>query len=185
MPVLIEKADEKPERKVEEGLQSLVKAFAQSENQIAIRHKKLVQPKWHAPWEMYRVISGHVGWVHSLAVDPMNKFFVSGSADRTIKVWDLVSGQLKLTLTGHINSVRGLVLSQKHPYMFSCAEDKAVKCWDLETNKVIRSYHGHLSGCYSIAIHPKLDILATGARDATVRLWDIRTKAQIHALSGH
>ena len=68
----------------------------------------------------------------------MNKFFVSGSNDRTIKFWDLVEGKLIVTLTGHINTVRGLALSDRHPYLFSCGEDKQVKCWDLEQNKVVR-----------------------------------------------
>lgn len=53
----------------------------------------------------YRVISGHLGWVRSLAVDASNTWFATGSADRTIKIWDLASGQLKLTLTGHIEQV--------------------------------------------------------------------------------
>ena len=35
-------------------------------------------------------------------MDPGNEFFATGSADSTIKIWDLASGQLKLTLTGHI-----------------------------------------------------------------------------------
>lgn len=43
--------------------------------------------------------------MRSIAVDPGNEFFVTGSADRTIKVWDLATGQLKLTLTGHIEQV--------------------------------------------------------------------------------
>ena len=71
-------------------------------------------------------------------MDPMNKFFVSGSNDRTIKFWDLASGQLKVTLTGHINTVRRLAVSDRHPYLFSAGEDKMVKCWDLEQNKVVR-----------------------------------------------
>lgn len=45
-------------------------------------------------------------WVRSVAVDPGNEWFATGSADRTIKIWDLASGQLKLTLTGHIEQVR-------------------------------------------------------------------------------
>ena len=44
-------------------------------------------------------------WVRSVAVDPGNEWFATGSADRTIKIWDLASGQLKLTLTGHIEQV--------------------------------------------------------------------------------
>ncbi|RHY18825.1 hypothetical protein DYB36_010349 [Aphanomyces astaci] len=143
------------------------------------------KPTWHAPWKLKRVIAGHLGWVRSIAVDPTNQWFVTGSADRTIKVWDLASGQLKLTLTGHINAIRGLAVSDRHPYMFSASEDKKVLCWDLEYNKVIRSYHGHLSGVFSLKLHPTLDVLITGGRDAVARVWDMRTKQQVHVLSGH
>ncbi|RWS11220.1 Pleiotropic regulator 1-like protein [Dinothrombium tinctorium] len=143
------------------------------------------KPEWHPPWKLMRVISGHNGWVRCLAVEPGNEWFASGSNDRIIKIWDLASGKLKLSLTGHISGVRGLAISSRQPYLFSCGEDKTVKCWDLEYNKVIRHYHGHLSGVYCIAIHPTIDILITGGRDSCARVWDMRTKAQIHALSGH
>eukprot|EP00878_Enallax_costatus_P003364 GHUV01003573.1.p1 GENE.GHUV01003573.1~~GHUV01003573.1.p1 ORF type:complete len:499 (+),score=159.44 GHUV01003573.1:533-2029(+) len=146
---------------------------------------KWPRPVWHPPWKTYRVISGHLGWVRCVAFDPSNEWFVTGSADRTIKLWDTASGQLKLTLTGHIEQVTGLAVSPRHPYMFSCSLDKEVKCWDLEHNKVIRNYHGHLSGVYCLALHPTLDLIMTGGRDSTCRVWDMRTKTQIFALSGH
>ena len=151
------------------------------------RHLQASRPKpeWHAPWKMMRVISGHLGWVRTIAVDPTNEWFVTGSADRTIKVWDLASGTLKLTLTGHISTVRGLAVSSRSPYLFSAGEDKMVKCWDLEYNRVIRHYHGHLSGVYSLALHPTLDFLVTGGRDSVARVWDIRTKNNVHTLTGH
>lgn len=44
------------------------------------------KPKWHAPWKLMRVISGHMGWVRSVAVEPGNKWFATGAGDRTIKV---------------------------------------------------------------------------------------------------
>lgn len=44
------------------------------------------RPMWHAPWKLMRVISGHLGWVRSVAVEPGNKWFVTGAGDRTIKV---------------------------------------------------------------------------------------------------
>jgi pleiotropic regulator 1 len=144
-----------------------------------------VKPEWHAPWKLMRVISGHLGWVRSLTVEPENKWFASGAGDRTIKIWDLATGSLKLTLTGHISTVRGLAVSPRHPYLFSCGEDKMVKCWDLETNKVIRHYHGHLSGVYTLSLHPTLDVLVTGGRDGVARVWDMRTRSNIHVLSGH
>lgn len=99
------------------------------------------RPDWHAPWKLQRVISGHLGWVRALAVEPNNQWFASGAGDRTIKIWDLASGRLRLTLTGHISTVRGLAVSPRHPYLFSCGEDKMVKCWDLETNKVVSELH--------------------------------------------
>ena len=152
-----------------------------------IRRPELVQqrPEWHAPWKLMRVISGHIGWVRALAVEPNNQWFASGAGDRTIKIWDMASGNLRLTLTGHISVVRGLAVSPRHPYLFSCGEDKMVKCWDLETNKVIRHYHGHLSGVYTLSLHPTLDVLVTGGRDGVARVWDMRTRSNIIVLSGH
>ncbi|KAK5947571.1 pre-mRNA-splicing factor prp46 [Knufia obscura] len=152
-----------------------------------VRRPNMLQsrPEWHAPWKLMRVISGHLGWVRTLAVDPDNQYFVSGAGDRTIKIWDLATGNLRLTLTGHISTVRGLAVSPRHPYLFSCGEDKKVKCWDLEANKVIRDYHGHLSGVYTLSLHPTLDVLVTGGRDGVARVWDMRTRANIHVLSGH
>lgn len=124
-------------------------------------------------------------WVRSIAFDPSNEWFATGSADRTIKIWDTPTGELKLTLMGHIEQVTGLEISPRHPYMFSCGLDKKVMCWDLEANKVIRNYHGHLSGVYALRLHPTLDLIMTGGRDSVCRVWDMRTKLQIICMSGH
>ncbi|KAI5083179.1 hypothetical protein GOP47_0002922 [Adiantum capillus-veneris] len=150
-----------------------------------LRPSKWPRPVWHRPWENYRVISGHLGPVSSIAFSPGNDWFCTGSWDRTIKIWDRASGQLKLTLTGHIGKVRGLAVSSRSPYLFSAGDDKQVKCWDLERNEVIRSYHGHSSGVYCLSLHPRLEILFSGGGDSVCRVWDIRTRAQVHALSGH
>jgi pleiotropic regulator 1 len=46
----------------------------------------LIKPTWHAPWKLYRVISGHTGWVRSVDVEPHNEWFATGGSDRIIKV---------------------------------------------------------------------------------------------------
>jgi pleiotropic regulator 1 len=149
------------------------------------------RPKWHAPWQLSTVISSHLGWVRSIAFDPTNDMFATGSADRTVKIFDFAKAcvgandALKLTLTGHISPVRGLAFSPRHPYLFTAGEDKMVKCWDLETNQVVRHYHGHLSGVFDLKLHPTLDLLVTGGRDAVARVWDMRTKNQVFCLTGH
>jgi len=47
---------------------------------------RAVRPDWHAPWKLMRVISGHQGWVRSVAVEPGNTWFATGAGDRIIKV---------------------------------------------------------------------------------------------------
>merc|ERR1740123_1712841 len=101
-------------------------------HQLAIRKgPSMPKPTWHAPWKLFRVISGHMGWVRCCAIEPGNEWFATGAADRVIKIWDLASGKLKLSLTGHVSVVRGLAVSPRQPYLFSCGEDRQVKCWDL------------------------------------------------------
>lgn len=155
--------------------------------QIAAQRARpeIPKPVWHPPWKLMRVLSGHEGWVRTIAMDPTNEWFASSGNDRLIKIWDLASGKLKLSLTGHISTVRAVAISDRHPYLFSASEDCEVKCWDLEQNMVIRNYHGHLSGVYTLALHPTLNILATGGRDSAVRVWDMRTKMGIFVFGGH
>jgi len=95
-------------------------------SQALTRHKttRTLKPTYHPQWKLMRVISGHLGWVRSVAVEPGNTWFATGAGDRVVKIWDLASGELKLSLTGHISTVRGLAVSNRHPYLFSCAEDK-------------------------------------------------------------
>lgn len=141
--------------------------------------------KEHKNWKLKKVLIGHTSWVRCMSFDPSNEFFATGSTDRTIKFWDLASGNLMLTLTGHVASVRGVEISKNHPYLFSCSEDKLIKCWDLNNNKCIRSFYGHLSGVYTIALHPDMNIFSSGGRDSIVRVWDIRTRQMVHTLEGH
>lgn len=158
------------------------------QHSIMDRHSELIsqKPAWHAPWKLMRVINGHMGWVRCMQSDPVdNEWFATGSSDSTIKIWDLASGKLKVTLSGHIMSVRDIAISKRHPYLFSASEDKQVKCWDLEKNMIIRDYHGHLSGVHTVAVHPTLDFIASAGRDSVVRLWDIRTRVPAMTLVGH
>ncbi|KAG7662947.1 PRP46 [[Candida] subhashii] len=143
-------------------------------------------------WKLIRTLAGaHQGWVRSIAIDEItNQWYVTGSSDSTIKIWDLASSQLKATLTGHIMGVRSLVISKRFPYLFSGSEDKTIRCWDLErTNAIegcqIRNYHGHVGGIYAMSLHPELNILFTGGRDSVIRVWDIRSRNEIMTLVGH
>ena len=76
--------------------------------------------------------------VRCVAIDPVdNEWFITGSNDTTMKVWDLATGKLKTTLAGHVMTVRDVAVSDRHPYLFSVSEDKTVKCWDLRKTKLL------------------------------------------------
>lgn len=118
---------------------------------------RTVKPTYHPPWKLMRVISGHLGWVRSVAVEPGNKWFATGAGDRVIKIWDLASGELKLSLTGHISTVRGLAVSSRHPYLFSCGEDKVCALLCFRAANTQPSYlDGKMLGFGSEQSHPPL-----------------------------
>ena len=48
-----------------------------------------------------RKLTGHKGWVRSVAVSPDGKWAASGSEDKTVKIWDLETGECRATLGGH------------------------------------------------------------------------------------
>lgn len=64
---------------------------------------------------LWQVISGHLGWVRSIAVEPGNQWFVTGSADRTIKV---SLGDIHLTTlycrSKHVSNVQILRMDEKN-----------------------------------------------------------------------
>jgi pleiotropic regulator 1 len=57
-------------------------------SQALMRKKEAreVKPVYHPQWKLSRVISGHMGWVRAVTVDPANQWFATGAGDRVIKV---------------------------------------------------------------------------------------------------
>jgi len=41
------------------------------------KQTKTIKPAYHAPWKLVRVISGHLGWVRSVTVEPGNEWFAT------------------------------------------------------------------------------------------------------------
>uniref|UniRef100_A0A8R1TUN9 WD_REPEATS_REGION domain-containing protein n=1 Tax=Onchocerca volvulus TaxID=6282 RepID=A0A8R1TUN9_ONCVO len=109
---------------------------------------------------------------------PGNESVATGSADLIVKIWDLASRKLRLSLLRHVSAVRCCKISRRQPFLFMDGEDK-------QYNKVIHHYQGYLSSVQDLTIHPTIEVLITCARDSIARVRDIRTVAQVHCLSGH
>ena len=74
---------------------------------------------------------GHTGGISSLAIDPNGQYLVSGSEDKTIKVWHRESGELRQTLFGHEQTVRTLVIHPNGQTIVSGSDDKTIKFWRI------------------------------------------------------
>ncbi|GEM08859.1 pre-mRNA-splicing factor PRP46 [Rhodotorula toruloides] len=166
-----------------------------SQSLIRRREARQVKPDYHAPWKLTRVISGHLGWVRAVAVEPGNKWFATGAGDRVIKIWDLASGELKLSLTGHISTVRGLAVSPRHPYLFSlhptldvlitAGRDASARVWDMRTKAQVHVLTGHTATISDVKAQESDPQVITGSMDSTVRLWDLAAGKTMTTLTHH
>jgi WD40 repeat protein len=78
-------------------------------------------------------LKGHADWVTSVSFSPDGKRIVSGSFDRTVKVWDAQTGEELLTLKGHSGNVRSVSFSPDGKRIVSGSSDETVKVWDISS----------------------------------------------------
>lgn len=102
------------------------------------------------------------------------QYLLTGSRDKTIKLWDTGSGQLLSTLVGHDNWVRGLVVHPSGKYLVSASDDKTMKIWDLKTGRCVKTIeaHSHFVTCLSYCNTTPL--VATGSVDQSLKIWQCR-----------
>lgn len=101
------------------------------------------------------------------------QYIVTGSRDKTIKLWD-ASGQLLSTLVGHDNWVRGLVVHPSGKYLVSASDDKTMKIWDLRNGRCVKTIEAHTHFVTCISYCTTTPLVATGSVDQTLKIWQCR-----------
>lgn len=101
-------------------------------------------------------------------------FFISGSTDCTVKIWDpsLRGNELRATLKGHTRSVRAI--SSDRGKIVSGSDDHYVLVWDKQTTQLLEELKGH-DAEVSCARMLSGERVLTAAYDGTVKMWDVRT----------
>ncbi|MEM9540075.1 MAG: DnaJ domain-containing protein [Cyanobacteria bacterium P01_E01_bin.42] len=140
-------------------------------------------------WQRTNIIKKHRGKVNAIAIDPKGRFFVSGSSDKTIKLWTMRSNQLLRIFKGHSGEINDLALSPDGEILASASSDRTIKLWNCKQGKLICTFGGMFSGhsdvvsCVTFSRNGKT--IASGSWDRTVKLWDLKTKKEINTLKGY
>ncbi|MEH2250404.1 protein kinase domain-containing protein [Nostoc sp.] len=129
--------------------------------------------------------TGHTDWVSSLAISPYGQTLVSGSGDRSIKIWNLQTSGLKTTLSLHTDAVNSVVISPDGKTLVSGSKDGTIKICNLEDGSLKNTLTGHKDAVNSVAINPDGETLVSGSADKTIKIWNLQTGKLKNTLTGH
>ena len=128
----------------------------------------------------------HTDDVRSIAFSPDGRFIVSGSDDRTVKVWEVESGRLLRSLEGHAGSVNAVAVSPDGRFIVSGGSwDTTVKVWKVESGRLLHSQEGHTGPVNAVAVSPDGRTIVSGSSDRTVKVWDAESGRLLRSLEGH
>jgi WD40 repeat protein len=127
-------------------------------------------------------LTGHADSVMSVAYSPDGKTLASGSADETVRLWDVATGKERATLKSDTNSACSLVFSPDGGTLASggkaggsASKNRTIRLWAVQTGKEWATIKGHDEVVLSVVFSPDGRTLASGSGDKTIKLWDVAT----------
>jgi eukaryotic-like serine/threonine-protein kinase len=128
----------------------------------------------------------HKGEVKAVAWSPDGTRIASGSADKTVQVWDAATGDHVVTCSGHSAEVKAVAWSPRDGQrIVSGSLDKTARVWNAITGSIILTYRGHSEGVRSVAWSPDGTRIASASEDKTVQVWNAITGSTILTYRGH
>lgn len=104
---------------------------------------------------------------------------LTGSGDKTVKIWNLSDYSCVRTFEGHANSVLKVTWlrlptderGRKHVQVASAGGDGLVKVWDANTGELETTLDNHEDRVWALAVHPTTNMIVSGSGDSTVTFW--------------
>lgn len=117
-------------------------------------------------------------------------FWVSGSEDKTLKLWDISSvsnGVLKgakVTVKAHDKSINAVCVSPNDKLVASGSMDKLIKLWSVPDMANIMTLSGHKKGVWDVSFSTLNSILLSSSGDQTLRVWNVKDGSTLYTIEG-
>jgi len=129
---------------------------------------------------------GHSGQVKTMVFSEDGRYLVTGSDDKTVKLWDVGSGSEIRTFTWHFdnneyNYIKSVGISNNGRYIIAGDRKGTVKIWDSISGKEIRSYKKHSSGVQFVRFSANGErVISIGI--SKLKVWDTFTGKDIKSI---
>ena len=122
-------------------------------------------------------LQGHTSSVYSVGYSLDGRHIVSGSHDKTIRVWNVTTGECVAgPFLGHEDSVWSVAYSPDGRHIISGSDDKTFRVWNATTGECVAGpFLGHEHSVTSVVYSPDGRHIVSGSGDKTIRIWDAIT----------
>ncbi len=115
--------------------------------------------------------SDHKGVIQATAWAPDGIRIASAAEDKTIQIWNALTGNHLLTYTAHETTIRAITWSPDGKSIASAGHDGTIQIWDTLTGNHIFTFQKHSGSLYTVAWSPDGEYLASGGADNIVHIW--------------
>ncbi|KAJ1722017.1 hypothetical protein LPJ53_003512 [Coemansia erecta] len=143
------------------------------------RQRLALDSHWTKGIAEVNTVTGHADSVYCVQYD--REKIVTGSRDRTIKIWDSQTLQCVRTMTGHEASV--LCLKYDRTTMVTGSSDSTVIIWDMATGAPLQRLLSHTAGVLDVAFND--ECIVSCSKDCTIKVWDRSSGRLLRTLVGH
>ena len=133
--------------------------------------------------EVKTLLKGHPNVVLKLAFSPDGNRLISGSSDKTARIWNVRTQKTLHVLKGHTDHIYAVAFSPDGKLAVTGSDDDSLKLWNAKSGALIKTLKGHTYNVRSVAFTPNGKYLLSGSYDKTIRMWDGRTGKFIKVLA--